>query len=293
MKRSQAHSLLLLAAAIWGFSFVGQERAMEHLSPLAFNAVRFAIGGLVLLHWAGKIALRRDLLSTLRAGSVLGVILFAGSWLQQAGIQDVDTGAGDAGFITGLYVVLVPILGLAFGRKTTRWIWVGVVFAFVGLYFLSVRDGLTMSRGDLLVLLGAFCWTFHILLIDKYTRHHQPLHLAAVQFLVCSALNGVFMVALGESIAWQAATAAWLPILYCGLFATAIGFTLQIVAQEHAHPSTAGILLSGEMIFAAIGGWLLLGERMDARAALGAALMMIGILLAQLPWRSTVSVSDS
>ena len=254
---------------------------MEHLGPLAFNAIRFALGGLVLVPFALRVVPRHGFTNLVFSGSVLGAILFAGSWLQQAGIQHADTGAGDAGFITGLYVVLVPILGLALGRQTTRWVWLGAGFALLGLYFLSVREGLSMSRGDLLVFWSAFCWAIHILMIDRYTKRHAPLHLATTQFLVCSLLSWVFTFGMKEELTWQAAQNAWLPILYCGLFATAIGFTLQIVGQEKAHPSTAGILLSGEMIFAAIGGWMFLGERMGGRAYVGAFLMLIGILLAQ------------
>lgn len=256
---------------------------MAHLGPLAFNGVRFSLGALVILPFA--LARRRHKFPTaLLPGAVLGAVLWAGSTLQQAGIVDADTGAGDAGFITGMYVVLVPILGLLFGKRTRAWVWAGAGLAFIGLYLLSVEEGLHVGWGDALVFGSAVCWALHILLIDRFTTNEEPLHLAAVQFVVCSLLSLVVMPIVGESLTSATIAAAWLPILYCGALATGVAFSLQVVAQKYSHPSTAGVLLSGEVVFAAAGGWMLLGERFEGRAWVGAGLMLAGMIVAQRPW---------
>ena len=266
---------------------------MRHLGPLGFNGVRFALGALAVL----PVALRRPgpgWSSALLPGALIGLILWAGATLQQAGIAETETGAGDAGFITGIYMVLVPILGLAFGRVTGRWVWAGAMVSLVGLYLMSVRQGLQIELGDALVLAAAFCWAIHILLIDRFTTNQEPLHLAVIQFATCSILSLLAVPLVGEALSWAQVSAAGWSILYCGLGATALGFTLQVVAQKYAHPSTAGVLLSGEVVFAAIGGWVLLGERLGAREWLGGALMLVGMVLAQRPWKRRPSlVSDS
>ncbi len=286
MTARQAHAVCLFVAVIWGLAFVGQEEAMRHLGPLGFNGVRFALGALAVL----PVALRRPgpgWRSALVPGALIGLVLWAGATLQQAGIAEAETGAGDAGFITGIYMVLVPILGLAFGRRTGRWVWAGALVSLVGLYLLSVRQGLSIEWGDALVLAAAFCWAIHILLIDRFTKplgkqgHQEPLHLAVIQFATCSILSLLAVPAVGETLSWSQVSAAGWSILYCGLGATALGFTLQVVAQKYAHPSTAGVLLSGEVVFAAIGGWVLLGERLGAREWLGGGPMLVGMVLAQ------------
>lgn len=283
MTARQAHLLCLLVAAIWGVSFVGQEAAMQHLGPLGFNGMRFALGAAAVL----PVALRRHpgkFTEAIVPGMLMGAVLWAGATLQQAGIVDADTGAGDAGFITGMYVVLVPILGLLFGKRTRGWVWGGAGLAVVGLYLLSVEEGLVIGWGDALVLAAAFCWAIHILLIDRFTADREPLHLAAVQFAVCALVSLIAIPIIGESFTRAQIEDAWLPIVYCGLLATGVAFSLQVVAQKYAHPSTAGVLLSGEVVFAAVGGWLLLGERLGGRAWLGGALMLAGMILAQRPW---------
>ncbi len=256
---------------------------MEHLGTFGFNGVRFALGAAALVPLAAR--QRGSFATAVRPGVLMGAVLFAGSSLQQAGIGFEETGAGDAGFITGLYVVLVPILGIALGKRTHFAVWIGAALTLVGLYFLSVQEGLKMSRGDTLVLIGAFCWAIHILMIDRFTEDEEPLHLSVVQFATCSVLSLAAVPLVGEVLTRSQVVDAWLPILYCGLFATALGFTLQVVAQKYAHPSTAGVLLSGEVVFAAMGGWVLLGERMGGRSYFGAALMLVGMLVAQEPWR--------
>jgi drug/metabolite transporter (DMT)-like permease len=282
MSSHHANLLLLLASAIWGFAFVAQRLGMDHVGPFTFNAIRFALGGLSLLPLIRATRARRvhhaPAPRLLLGGVVAGLLLFGGASSQQVGL--VTTTAGKAGFITGLYVVLVPLVGLLWGQRVGLLTWLGAVLAAVGLYFLSVTEDFTLAPGDLWVLLSAFFWTGHIHLIKRLTAHIDPLPLAAVQFGVCSLLSW------GAALATEPITAVGLrgalaPILYGGLMSVGIAYTLQVVAQQHAHPTPAAIIMSLESAFAALGGWAVLGERLDVRGAAGAALMMAGMVLAQ------------
>lgn len=273
----RADLLLLLTAAIWGFAFVAQRAGMEHVGPFTFNAVRFLLGALVLI----PLLLRRQRILTsglFRGGVIMGLLLFAGAMLQQIGI--VTTGAGKAGFITGLYVVLVPILGIFLGQRSGRNTWLGAALAVAGLYLLSVRAGLSLAPGDGLILLSAVFWALHVLAIGRLSGRHDPVALAALQYLVCSLLSFVGAFAL-ESPAPGPILEAGLPILYAGLASTGIAYTLQVVAQRRAPAGHAAIILSLEAVFAVIGGWMLLGETLGARGLTGCALMLGGMLLSR------------
>ena len=302
--------LLLLAAAIWGFAFVAQRLGMEHTGPLTFNGVRFALGAAALLPiiWrrrvgagrtsgavgglgavdpAGAGASSRDgkprgggsANRGLRRGLVLGLVLTGGATLQQAGL--VFTTAGKAGFITGLYVVLVPLLGLGLGQRTRGTTWLGAVLAAGGLYLLSITGRLHMELGDILVLGGALFWAVHVLLIGRWAPDTDPVQLACLQFMVCSFLSliGAFVL---EDPSWGQLRGALWPILYAGLLSTGVAYTLQVVAQRHAPPAHAAIILSLEAVFAALGGGVVLGERLTPRGAAGCALMLAGMILSQL-----------
>jgi len=285
MKREtlNADILLMLSAAIWGFAFVAQRAGMEHLGPFIFNGVRFALGGAVLLPFIAwrrrRSAVGGQRIALLRDGIIAGAILFGGASLQQWGI--VSTSAGKAGFITGLYVILVPILGLFIGQRTGRNTWLGALLAVVGLYLLSVRGGFRMSMGDLMVLGGAVFWAFHVQVIGRFVLRQDPLALASTQFFTVSALS-LFAAAFLEDWNMQAMLKATGPILYAGLASTGIAYTLQVVAQRRAHPSHAAILLSLEAVFAVLGGWLLLSESLGVRELTGCVIMLAGMLLSQL-----------
>jgi drug/metabolite transporter (DMT)-like permease len=276
----RADGLLLLTAAIWGFAFVAQRIGMEHIGPFLFNGIRFALGCLVLvpLAWARRKRAggRRGILT---AGLAAGGVLFLGASLQQIGI--VYTTAGKAGFITGLYVVLVPLIATIWRHRVGRPAWIGALLAAVGLYLLSVREGFRISLGDALVLAGAFCWAIHVLVIARWARTLDVVLLALLQFAVCS------MASLGVAFATEpfspeAIRAAGIPILYGGLLSAGVGYTLQVVAQRDAQPTAAAILLSLESVFAALGGWMILGERLALRGILGCVLMLSGVLVSQL-----------
>jgi drug/metabolite transporter (DMT)-like permease len=295
-QRLRADLLLLLTAFIWGFAFVGQRLGMEHIGPLAFNATRFFIGGLVLLPLilSSKRRVQPQIGMTsakapsaseaaaaplLPAGLLVGAVLFAAATLQQMGI--VFTTAGKAGFITSLYVVIVPLLGVALGHHIGRATWVGAVLAAVGLYFLTMRAGeLRMAPGDLLVLVGALLWAIHMLLLGRLSPGRDPARLAFVQFMTCAALSGP------AALLFETTTAAGLrgalpAIIYTGIFSVGVGYTLQVAGQRHAPPADTAIILSLEAVFAVLAGRLLLGEQLTARALVGCGLMLAGILISQ------------
>ena len=285
--------LLLLTAVIWGFAFVAQRVGMAYIGPFTFNGLRFALGCLVLLPFLGPRRNRpRAAFNTpvpMKAaalpavGALCGTVLFAGASLQQVGL--VYTTAGNAGFITGLYVVIVPLMGLLWGQRTHRGTWLGALLAVAGLYLLSVTEQLHMAIGDFLVLLGAFVWAVHVHIIGRWSPRTDPLRLAWLQFAVCSLLSLITGFIL-ETIRWTAIQQAALALLYGGALSVGVAYTLQVVAQRRAHPAHAAILLSLESVFAALGGWLLLGEVLPARGIVGCALMLAGMLVSQLSFLS-------
>ena len=287
-KVALANVLMLLAAAIWGFAFVAQRVGMETMGPHLFNGVRFIMGGLVLLpvvYWLSKRRPERNEQKTtstqqlLLAGLLAGSFLFAGATLQQVGLQ--YTTAGKAGFITGLYIFFVPAIGLCFGMRTSLGTWLGAILAIWGLYLLSVRDDFTLSRGDTFQLLCAIAFAGHVLVIGYLAGRYDTIKLSAIQFLVAGVL--AFIVAIfTETITWQMIVDTAIPLAYAGLMSTGVAYTLQVVAQQHAHSSHAAIILSSEGVFAVLGGWLFLSEQLPIQGLLGCGLMLAGMLLSQL-----------
>jgi drug/metabolite transporter (DMT)-like permease len=293
----RSEALLFLTAIIWGFAFVAQRVGMEYIGPFTFNSIRFALGSLALIpfiHYrnsrkikSGKRVTKANVLSPWKAGTIAGVVLFCGATLQQTGI--VYTTAGKAGFITGLYVIFVPLIGIFRQQRTGKLLWVGATVALSGMYFLSISHSFRPAPGDLLVFLSAFFWAVHVQVIHHYSGRVDVLKLAVVQFGVCSLASLAFAV-LMETISLNSILRAAVPILYGGLLSVGIAYTLQIFAQQKAHPSHAAIILSLETVFAALGGWLILGELLSARAVVGCALMLSGMLLAQMSGRKKSGV---
>ena len=285
----KSDSLLLLTAAIWGFAFVAQRVGMDYVGPFTFNGVRFALGSLVLVPLIlrnrknqtsnGKVLNREEKKVVIFGGAILGITLFTAASLQQVGL--VYTTAGNAGFITGLYVVLVPILGLFWKQRPDAGTWIGAFFAVIGLYFLSITDKFTISFGDLLELFGAFFWAGHVLIIGWLSPKMDSLKLACTQFAACSVLS-LFTALLVEKIVMKSIFQAAIPILYGGALSVGVAYTLQVVAQKKARPAHAAIILSLEAVFAAFGGWLILDEILTFRGIIGCALMLTGMLLSQL-----------
>lgn len=285
----KSDSLLLLTAFIWGTAFVAQRVGMDHVGPFTFNGLRFALGSLSLLPLLYLFRERQQVPSFIRpqaglkmilfGGCLAGTLLFLGASLQQVGL--VYTTAGKAGFITGLYVVIVPLLGLFWKQNPGLGTWLGAALAAIGLYLLSVTKALTLSFGDLLELIGAFFWAGHVLILGWLSPKIDSLKLAFVQFAVCSLLS-LCVALFSETASLPAIMAAAVPILYGGLVSIGIAYTLQVVAQREAKPAHAAILLSMEAVFAALGGWVILGETLSVRGLIGCSLMLSGMLLSQL-----------
>lgn len=283
-----ADLLLLLTAAIWGFAFVAQRLGNAYMGPFTFNAIRFSLGAIALLPLLFRQkkqgvdrpqALLRKLALPMLA---TGLVLFAGASLQQVGL--LGTTAGKAGFITGLYVILVPLLALTWGRRTHAAHWIGAVLAVVGLYLLSVQSGFSISPYDLIVLVGAFVWAGHVHLIDRYADAVGPVRLAMVQFAITGVLSAGAAL-LFETATFSAILAGIWPILYGAFLSVGLAYTLQIVAQRTVDPAHAAIILSLEGAFAALGGWLVLHEMLSARDLLGCGLMLAGTLISQVAGR--------
>lgn len=282
--------LLLLTATIWGLAFVAQRAGMEYMGPFTFNGIRFALGSLSL--WPLLMLNRKqrdvknnvlphsDAKSLLLEGIVAGTVLFCGASLQQLGL--VYTTAGKAGFITGLYVVIVPVLSFLFWQQRPDFgTWIGASLAMIGLYFLSVTEEFTISSGDLIVLMSALFWAGHVLIIGWLSPKADPIELSSCQFAACSILS-LITAGFFETITFQGVIRGAIPILYGGLMSVGVAYTLQVVAQQNAHPAHAAIILSTESVFAAVGGWIVLGEILSPRGFFGCALMLAGMLLSQL-----------
>jgi len=285
---AKSNVLLLLTALIWGFAFVAQRVGMEHVGPFTFNGVRFTLGAISLtpLLWLNRRRRMtdRNILPAVNnryllwGGFLTGFVLFVASSLQQIGI--IYTTAGKAGFITGLYIVIVPILGVFLKQRTTRAAWVGAILATIGLYFLSVTGNLNMQLGDLLVFISAFFWAAHVQIIGRLVVKIDALKLAFMQFAGCAILS-LASAPFVETVSLAGIRMAAIPIIYAGLFSVGIGYTLQAIGQRHAPPANAAIILSLESVFAVVGGWLLLGEILSVRGIFGCSLMLAGMLLSQ------------
>ncbi len=282
--------LLLLTALIWGAAFVAQRVGMEHMPPLAFNGIRMLLAGVLLLPVVMVSDRRRPEKRRVsaggrkqqwRAGILCGMLLFISSTLQQIGL--VYTTAGKAGFITALYVVLVPVTAwLIFRKNPGRAIWISVALAVAGLYLLCVpREQLSLNHGDLLVLGCAVCFTGHILVVDYYSPSVDGIRLSCTQFFICGALSlGISL--LTETITWEGIRLALIPILYAGGLSGAVGYTLQIIAQRDTNPTVASLMMCMESVFSVLSGALILGETMSGREAAGCGIMFAAVVLAQL-----------
>lgn len=284
-KRILSACLLVLTAMIWGFAFVAQRVGAESLGTFVYNGLRFAMGALslipVFLIFEREQFDKEKFKRTVIASIVCGIVLFIASALQQYGIE-LTGSAGKAGFITGLYTVLVPVVSfIIFKKKNSMGVWIGATLAVTGLFLLSVSDGFTVETGDLYLLIGAFFWAGHIIVIDKYIDGVSPLRFASLQFAVCALLNLIFAVFF-DTFDGAAIVTATVPLLYGGLASVGIAYTLQIFGQKYSDPNTAAIIFSLESVFSAIGGALILHEQMTVRGYAGCALIFSGIILSQI-----------
>ena len=295
MKQMKNNAMLLLTALIWGCAFVAQSVGMDYVGPFTFNCVRSVLGSIVLVpviclmdhlkRQSGKseaeIKKERGNTKTLLAGGICcGLLLAAASSLQQYGI--LFTTVGKAGFITAMYIVLVPVFGLFLGRTVRSLIVLCVVMAAAGLYFLCMTEHLSLGFGDLLVLICAAVFTLHILVIDHFSPLVDGVRMSAIQFLTAGIACGVPML-IWETPNLSDIAAAWMPILYAGVMSCGVAYTLQILGQKNAEPTVASLLLSLESVFSVLAGWVLLGQRLSGRELFGCELMFAAIILAQLP----------
>lgn len=290
MKKEQIKGslLLFLAAIIWGVAFVAQSVGMDYVGPFTFNCVRTLIGGLVLIPCIailnrGKVKKKTDFTEKKRlllGGICCGVALTTGSTLQQFGIM--YTTVGKAGFITAFYIIIVPILGLFLGKKCGVSVWISVVIALAGLYFLCITDGFSIGKGDIYVFLGAIAFSIHILVIDHFTQFNDGVKMSCIQFFVCGILCFVPMM-LFEQPEISMILLAWKPILYAGVMSCGVAYTLQIVGQKNMNPTVASLILSLESVTSVIAGFLVLHQNLSHRELIGCGLMFVAIVLAQLP----------
>lgn len=282
--------LLLLTAMIWGFAFVAQVDGVNHVGSMTLNGSRYVLGAIsllpVMLVFERGRGEREERLRTLKASVMAGIALFCASTLQQFGIQYTGS-AGVSGFITGLYVVLVPIGSFLLFRHRTGWnVWSGAVLVLIGLFLLCYTpgEGFCFGLGELLLLIGAFFWAAHIIVIDRLGKGVRPLHLAWGQFVVCAILGFITMFAFEEPTWGGLLNAKW-SILYCGVLSTGVAYTLQVVGQRRADPTFATIIMSTESVFCALGGVMFGIDRISWIGYSGCVLIFAGILLCQIRFR--------
>ena len=309
-KKMRSNLMLLLTAFIWGVAFVAQSVGMDYVGPFTFNAVRNFIGAFVLLLFIPLIdkanqksaalpgTTKSDTLSvtddntsaghtassdkkTLIIGGILcGIFLAIASSFQQVGIA--YTTVGKAGFITAMYIVIVPILGLFVGKKVRLIAWVSVGLSVVGLYLLCMTESLSLGKGDILVLICAFCFSFHIMIVDYFSPKVDGVRMSCIQFFTCGIICGIPAL-LTESPNLPSILAAWQPILYAGALSCAVGYTLQIVAQKNTDPVIASLLMSLESAFSLLAGWIILHQYLSPKELCGCLLMFAAIMLSQIP----------
>lgn len=278
--------LLLLTAIIWGMAFVAQSVAMDSIGPWTFTCVRSFMAGITLLvlipfiDHAPKPVKKKENAVLVRGGVMCGICLAAASMFQQAGI--VTTTVGKAGFITALYVVLVPCFSLFLGKKMEKKIWLSIILAVLGLYFLCMKGSFSLSSGDTLVMICAVMFAFHILVIDRYTPFVDGIRMSCIQFFVAGIICFVGML-MFEEPSLHALLNAAVPILYAGILSSGAGYTMQIVGQKDTDPSVASLLLSLESVFAVIGGFFILHQALTIRELFGCLLSFSAVLLAELP----------
>jgi drug/metabolite transporter (DMT)-like permease len=282
--------ILLLVALIWGVAFVAQRSGMEHVGPFTFNGLRFFLASIALLPFLifskndnkekNVQTIKKNNAGLIKFGIISSFFLFAGISFQQVGL--VYTTAGKAGFITGLYVVIVPIFGFILKlHKTSINTWVGAILAAIGMYFLSITSQFTISFGDFLILLCSFCFAGHVLVIANYAKKYKAIQLSFIQSIICSLISLIIAFAI-EDVNVKGIINAGIPIFYGGVFSSAIAYSLQIYGQQKSHPAHASIIMSFESVFAVLAGIIILNETLSGRGWFGCMLILFGMLVSQL-----------
>lgn len=292
MKQQIKSSLiLLLTATIWGVAFVAQSVGMEYIGPFTFNAIRCVLGGLVLIpvilvlkkkkETGAENQEKEDKKILWTGGIACGVILCIASNLQQFGIMEASV--GKSGFFTALYIVMIPVIGIFIGKRPGIKLWFCVALAVVGMYLLCMKDGsFTIERADIMLLLCALAFSFHILVVDYFSPKVGGVKMSCIQFFICGVLSAVGML-FTEAPDISNIQAAWLPLLYAGLLSCGVGYTLQIVGQKGINPVIASLIMSLESVISALAGWVILGQVLSPKEILGCVLMFVAIIITQIP----------
>ena len=286
--------MLTLCSLIWGTAFIAQSVGAEYLEPLSFNCARSILATIFLFPcflFFDKLAGKKPSLwgtenpsarkKLLRGGIICGLALTIASLFQQLGMAYTTVGKG--GFITSLYIVIVPILGsLAFKSKVNILQWISVLIATVGMYFICINEAFTINKGDMYILICAFCFSIHILCIESVIQGLDGVRLSFIQFAVCSLINGILMF-IFEAPSWENLSLAWEAVAYAGIMSSGVAYTLQIVGQKNMDPTVASLILSLESVFSALAGWVILGQKLSPKELIGCALVFAAVLLAQMP----------
>lgn len=285
--------LLFITAVIWGCAFVAQSVGMDYIEPFTFSAVRSFIGSVFLVPCIWLLGKRKnaevlkekeDKRELLKGGIICGVIICIAANLQQIGL--LYTSVGKSGFLTALYIVIVPVIGVFLGRKPGKKLCAAVVCAVIGLYLLCMKVGtFSLELGDILLLLCALVFSFHIMAIDHFTQKVDGVKLSCIQFFVCGMISGILML-IFEHPSFSAICTAWAPVLYTGILSCGVAYTLQIIGQKGMNPVVASLIMSLESVVSAIAGWLILGQILSSREIAGCVVMFVAIILAQLLDRS-------
>ena len=283
MKEQKAILLLLLTSLIWGLAFVAQSVSSESVGPFTFNAIRMLIGALVLLPFALPYIRkhkndRQYWKNAITGGILCGLCLGAASVTQQIGVA--TSGAGKGGFITSIYIVIVPYMAFFTGQKIRKAVWLSALIAIVGMYLLSIGEGFTIASGDVWLIICAILFALHIMVIDRTGKDTDGIVLSLLQFLTAGILCSIGMAAEKPELSELAS--AWLPILYAGALSCGMGYTLQVIGQRYVKPSRAVFVLSLESVWAAIGGAIILAERLNGRELIGCALVFAAVLIAEI-----------
>lgn len=289
---------LLIGTIVWGFAFVAQSEGGAVTGDFTFSSIRMLIAGATVLvvvmitRWKKP----RNIKALLKGGVICGVFLAIATNLQQFGLS-LGTSVGKAGFITAMYIILVPVLAFILFRKKSSWnVWAGVAIAIVSLYLLCIKEGFDFQLSDLLVLGCALMFSFQILSIDKFVKDVNPLELCVVEFFVCGLISAVpmFIFEIGKDpAAWAVSMSsmkAWIPLLYAAVMSGGVGYTLQAVGQKGVNPTLAALIMSLESVFAVLAGWLILHQTLSTREFIGCALMFVAIIIAQIPIKTKKTV---
>jgi len=296
--------LLILTAFIWGVAFVAQSEGGDILGPYTFNCLRSILGGIILIPVfvlidknksdTEKVSDKRTLFI---GGTLCGIALCIATNLQQMGLF-LGTASGKAGFLTACYILIVPILSIFFKKKCGWNIWLAVIIALFGLYLLCIKGSLNFQLSDILVLICAFVFSFHILIIDHFSPKVNPVKMSCIQFFVCGILSAIPMFAVDMDLSFSkfvsqisllSNSSALIPLLYAGIMSCGVAYTLQIVGQKDLNPTIASLIMSLESVFSVLAGWVILGEKLSSNELYGCLLIFVAIILAQIPTNISIN----